>query len=272
MPATEREEFASLHLGTLSPVFSLEDFTDSHYWAVVACQCGPDDNTAKGEIDRVMSSLRLASTGAVGARLGIAKHARPEYRFSGAHSTKEYNTYSLPRGLFPFHLRDYSIDGAYSEALAVYRELGKKNVYEQMRNAIARFNYSYQRERAEDAIVDLATSLESTLLGDSDSDKAYRLGIRAGQLLRHREIGAEKAYKMVAGINNLRNKVIHANKALAELGRGEFMGIDKDSPRTSAQQVVREVLREYIRRIGAGSSLKDVNRTLDECARGCRES
>jgi hypothetical protein len=268
LPTIERNFYGSFLLSGPFTKFSIEDFLDTPYWLLASCMDPSESSAMQKRIARALSSLRLSAPGSIGSRLGFSKHRRPRYRFSGAFSIKDYGDYSLPQRNRIHYPRDYQIDANWKRAAELFQGLGKQEVWDEVSGAIARFNYSYQRESEEDAIVDLAIALEALLLRESEFEKGYQIGVRGSQLLKSREIGADAAYQRIRGVNALRNKVVHANKQLRTLKPKDFYGVDRKAVRTSAQEIVREVILEYIRRLSEGETVKSINLSLDHAARG----
>lgn len=93
-----------------------------------------------------------------------------------------------------------------------HRIEGKEDSFIQIKNAIRRFNLSYQRYNESDVIIDKLIALES-LLSKKDENElmTFRLSLRAAKLLKS-TIGERKdCYKDIKEIYNIRSKIVHGD-------------------------------------------------------------
>lgn len=83
----------------------------------------------------------------------------------------------------------------------------------QIKNALNRFNLSYQREEGTDIIIDKVIAIESLLSkpGDPTDSLAYRIAIRASKLLRTNTEERIQAFKVVRDIYDIRSKIVHGS-------------------------------------------------------------
>ncbi len=84
--------------------------------------------------------------------------------------------------------------------------------------AIKRFNYSHEREKPEDKLIDYMVSLEALFLKEGErAELSYRLSIRTAILLGKNKENREEIFSNVRDAYEFRSKIIHGSiKALNE--------------------------------------------------------
>ncbi len=125
--------------------------------------------------------------------------------------------------------------------------------------ALRRFNQAYGRDIREDQIIDLTIALESSLLASyRGMNKSKLLSARGAALLSGTKNPGETE-TLLKEMYKTRNEIVHGGKLLSELGKHPL-----DFP-LHCENVVRDILREYVTRLTRGSkpTLQAVNADLD---------
>lgn len=218
-----------------------------------------------GDVRRVLTALRLLKPGDVGAQFVYAiMHLTPFSANIGALPlfgcrTRQFGSceYELQRAEVPQLLVLYET----LDALEQQRKPGGLDV------ALRRFNQSYERDTGEDRIIDLTIALESCLLTGIQDELRYRLALRGAALLSDT---ADPAYtqSQLETIYDIRSKIVHEGLRLSD--KTIAKRLDKMEPSIEAhewpdscQDIVRAVLREYVRRLSEDKDVRTVNSELD---------
>jgi Apea-like HEPN len=155
-------------------------------------------------------------------------------------------------------------------------------VQESLAVSLRRFHQSYTRIDPEDQIIDLTIALESSLLYGLKDELSFRLGVRGAALLATTR-DPQKAAQLLRVLYAVRSKVVHEGRTLSDLlESGDDAAKDfRKSVQQSGQpldaiqlleefeEIVRQVLREYARRLNVVESttrekpMAVVNRELD---------
>ncbi|MEJ7655164.1 MAG: hypothetical protein WKH64_18430 [Chloroflexia bacterium] len=129
--------------------------------------------------------------------------------------------------------------------------------------ALRRYNQSYERGFDEDTLIDLAITLESTLLFEGKQELRYRLAVRGAALLW--EINdPQSTYELLMRLYDVRSNIVHNGQLLAAMKPKFFGGMQPSEFVWSARQYVCAILREYLRLLSAGEGLSEVNSALDQ--------
>lgn len=75
-----------------------------------------------------------------------------------------------------------------------------------------RFNFSYERHRPEDIVVDLMIALESLFLDQEPGEFGYRLGMRVASLLGRPTSERQKIFAFISISYKQRNKIVHGGE------------------------------------------------------------
>lgn len=130
--------------------------------------------------------------------------------------------------------------------------------------ALRRFVMSQSREREEDSIIDLAISLESSLLADAGSELAFQFATRGTAILADTWNGAE-CYALLKAFYSARSRIVHSGKTLDELCSSGKLGRRNVHEFVAlCRRATREILRFYLDRVTSGVALKDVNREVED--------
>jgi len=111
---------------------------------------------------------------------------------------------------------DYKILNEEKEALLqLYKKIIKTSIKSHLQLAIDRLNFTYERSRLEDKIIDLSIGYESLFITDEDkrpSDRGYFIGASACMLLGKTQKKREYIKKIIVNGFKLRNDIVHGKK------------------------------------------------------------
>lgn len=202
----------------------------------------------------VISALRLTAAGSVGA-LVIRTRFEPQPRADIGGSEGPTHELAVPAGQRECELAESEVP----RLLETYARLvgaDEGKAHEAMRIAVDRFNRSYTRSSHEDAIIDLTIALEATLLHGLEDELTYRLASRGAALLGR---NTKDVFSRLKRLYSMRSKIVHEGLTLEKQLKGgtpaEFV--------EGARAIVRDVLVEYVRRLGTQTDLRQVNQDLD---------
>lgn len=132
--------------------------------------------------------------------------------------------------------------------------------------AIHRFNLAYARDYAEDVILDLAIALESSLLTGETNELTYKMALRGAALLADVMAPADTA-AILKSFYSMRSQIVHEGKLIAELTKYTKIIASTGGPNEVAQRcidMVREILKQYLVRLGASKSVAQINDQLED--------
>lgn len=143
------------------------------------------------------------------------------------------------------------------------------SIYGDMAVALRRFNQSYSRGLPEDQIIDLTIALEGSLLAGLRDELNYRLSLRGTAFLAPTgkwEPGKSQA--LLKAMYDVRSQIVHEGRLLSDLEKDirklQVVGIEPHDFVQRCEDIVRDVLKEYVLRASKGQSLKQVNQELDK--------
>src|SRR6266496_722539 len=230
---------------------------------------------ALDELADIMSAMHLLKGGDVGASAIYQKRLAPVLwegtRMCYPLNGQQVRQMPLLFVVYELHESDTSTLQELVKALQQLRSAqprGKLSIYGDLSVALRRFNQSYERDTPEDQIIDLTIALESTLLGDLRDELKYRLAVRGAALLADAEAPWEprKSKALLLAMYDARSGIVHNGQQLSDqkdLKKLLNIGIQpKDFPQ-QCEQIVRDVLKVYVRRRVKGQSVKQVNQELE---------
>jgi hypothetical protein len=217
-----------------------------------------------GELRRIVTALRLLKMGRVGAPALFSKSSMLSTYGGSIGSLEDYAIHpSSIYGLFP---RYELLASELSQFLSLYDDIRTAEDTKRLNAlavAIRRFNQAYARATAEDRIIDFCIALESSLLSDVREELRYRLSLRGAALLAS-EREPEHTRWLLCKIYDVRSAIVHDGKSLQQImEKTPSFAPLAPSLDEICEDVVRNVLCAYIRRLAAGQSLKDVNEELE---------
>lgn len=206
------------------------------------------ESTAPFRIQQIITSLRLAVAGQVGAQAVFFDN-------EGCGSSGRQSLFHLK--VSPYSEK-YVLDASTAaEALRIYKLLStiqrepSSPFGGELEIALRRFNQAYTRDIAEDRIIDLTIALESTLLSRIHNELNYRMAFRGACLLAD-EQDPEPTFSLLQKIYNERSKIVHDGWHLR----------DRTLP-LRCEEVVRRILRAYLVRVARGESLGAINKDIE---------
>lgn len=212
--------------------------------------------------DRVLSALRLHRAGRIGTRFVVDRALDRYAQMAGYASPVPGSTgkalsgsYSLVRDEWPAVLR-------------LYQQLRQTELASVgLETSLRRFNYSYSRPMGEDRIIDLMIALEATLLAGLKDELKNRLALRGANLLRSLREPTE-TYALLSALYDARSAIVHGGKTLEDKKltkdiRKQLPDVHPRSLPAIHEEIVRQVLREYLRLFADLKTVQGVNKELD---------
>ncbi len=92
-----------------------------------------------------------------------------------------------------------------------------KDPYNNIKNAVHRFNYAYQRRTGEDSVVDYVVALEALLSSNQDGNTdsiRYRISLRAAKLLEDNPAKRSERFNEVKKMYDRRSSIVHGNRSV----------------------------------------------------------
>ncbi|MDD5531023.1 MAG: HEPN domain-containing protein [bacterium] len=179
---------------------------------------------------KIITALRLLKTGTIGVEtIYYASVAWAPIRAEGIISGKEVygNKYQLT-------IPEVEQFKKFVNDFLVYeiKESSPLNI------ALTRFNYAYERGRAEDKLIDMMVSFEALFLkGGEKAEFSYRLALRTAVLLENNGDERNKIFSSMREAYNARSKVVH----------GETMNIFLNEKSILAKDFVLQI-EDYLRK------------------------
>lgn len=249
--------------------FGIQEFAQCKFKLGGSYQVEQGKPRNSGQIIRAaaqaITALRLLHAGDVGTAAAIRTAAPPYLGHVGSGATS-MNDFRSPRsmGSTSQYRLEHEEVGTLCQILS---QLANPQTQSQLRDlavGLRRFNQAYSRERVEDKIIDLTIALESSLLSDQKEELRYRLATRGAAILSNRR-DPEDTYSVLRALYDARSKIVHGGKALGEIAKnGRISGISANTLLPRAEQIAREVFREYLARTNFQTSLRMINETLDQ--------
>jgi hypothetical protein len=224
----------------------------------------PAGVAATAEAIDAITALRLLKSGDV---VGPAIFLEPEVR---SISTLGSQSQLLSGHRFLWFGSPYVLDVSdIPAAQAIFTEVqrqGRRRSGTGLTVALRRFNQSYSRESDEDRIIDLTIALEGTLLAGVDDELQYRLALRGAALLAEtrRPVDTKLVLKTMYEV---RSKVVHEGQLVTgpKTPAGRIPPeLQPEGFARCCQDVVRDILRAYVTRLGNGQTISQVNDELDQ--------
>jgi Apea-like HEPN len=250
------EELAGPYMGD----YATQEALDLSEWAITLD--ADHENWGAGPwieaaVQSFVRALRLLHPGDVTAPLGMCMDSVS----GGITSMWGDLSRTVKRGvsLYVLRARDLAVLGDLTATL------GRDVVRTSLAIAISRFEQSYYRMSSEDQFIDLAIALESSVLYGLKDELVYRLGLRGAALLAHTE-DPEAVFTFLKILYTARSQVVHEGHSIAHLiEHGEVArllrradyALDEVQFLGAFQDIVRQLLREYVRRLSELSSTDD---------------
>ena len=221
--------------------------------------CSGDTDVEAGLLITALRLFKAGDVGTVGAFLN-SKAVSLVFR-SGFRSFYDYqvpvscNTYTLNKSKLP-------------RVLLLFDSLKEKDARGHLKDlkvALRRFNQAYSRKAGEDKIIDLTIALESSLLSGIQEELKYRLSVRGAALLAGSR-DSQETQSLLKVTYDARSSIVHMGKELSELSNKTGSVIPPLQPHElpkRCEDIVRDILKEYIARLTKGQTIKEINDELD---------
>lgn len=221
-------------------------------------------------VKKFITALRLSGEGRfLPERLFYSKVPRnPQIRFNDFQSAS-YNIelFAIRHIRHPYALTDEIA----TKASEVYLKMTNPElqlVLHPLAIAATKFNESYSRVNREDKILDFASILDSLILHGNQTSNFYKLSLRCALLVRNRM--SFSAFKFSDHLFSCRNDIIHMSHTVEEYAKGEkhltidgvLMSINDFVD--NAEDLVRTVINEYLKRITPQINVGTVNTNLED--------
>lgn len=157
---------------------------------------------------KVVSALRLYKAGNVGCNIILVSDGSPSISFSGG----------LPNISFPtiltekYVLSEGEIEG-FKKFWSKFETIEKKNL-NFLDVAIRRFNYTYEKQRFDDRLIDCMVSFESLFLRGERQELGYRLSLRVAVMLAEECNKREEIFRNVKTAYDFRSQIVHGEDLL----------------------------------------------------------
>lgn len=145
----------------------------------------------------------------------------------------------------------------------------KKNSLKGIEVAMRRFNSAYNRDFAEDKIIDLTVALESCLLSN-EQELSYKFSLRGTSLLADVRVDLEQTKLLLDLMYNIRSKIVHQGAILNDLPKDICKKINLLQPPVRPNQIhhnfeeiVRDALKIYIQHLTKGEDIEAIRKSLD---------
>lgn len=225
-------------------------------------------NFVYDKIEFCITALRLLHRGRLGAFNMVIKTIdyNPLY--------PEYIIYPLefrlPERDIVLNLSDeyHLVDEDVSNLKQLFNKFNNSKRLKILTGALRRFNQVYSRSFYEDKVVDLTIVLENTLLFNIKKELKFRLALYGAELLGKRR-DPQITYDALEALYNIRSEIVHNNKGIYDLIMdvnsyiGETVRKVTEKPEAEyyplIEQLVREILLEYIERLSSGLEIGKIN-------------
>lgn len=271
LSAEDKTNMANFCFILNTPGLSLDDISATKFTIEAKKQYGKKSIVSHSELintaTNVLTALRLLQTGTVvggGALIGNSIN-EGFIEYNGISSIVDF--YQLKFGFPP--INSYKLEGDKIEGLInIFNNLqiiSNEKASSDLDLAIRRYNQSYSRSNPEDRIIDLTIALESTLLHTEQTELKHRLGLR-GALLLNAKRNPKKTYDLLSSIYDVRSTIVHDGKHFGQkdvVKNVRRTGLDLESFLTETEQVVREVLVEYLNGLANNRSMSEICKYLE---------
>jgi hypothetical protein len=211
--------------------------------------------------ERVISALRLAGTGPLGALCYYQKDLVNKPYSNTTYS--EMRDYGVKNSSQKYRLAKDRVAVVLS-LISALDSMAESKRTRALEVALRRFNQSYGRSCPEDQIIDHVIALESCLLPDTKDELKLRFALRGTSLLA-RLRDPINTRTLLEAMYDTRSQIVHAGKLLADI---RIKGLDHlqlkptELP-NSSQQILREVLIELLPHIESGETLTSISKELE---------
>lgn len=179
------------------------------------------------DLIRVVTALRLLKSGQVGIPVVTQRSCGPAFGPGGSTATSGPSPASMgPRYVLTL--------GERGDLLSVYEALTQGTVPKQLKVALDRFNYAYNRTRPDDRLIDYWIALEALFLPDEPPQELrYRASLRVAYFVSQGPEEREETFTQIRRSYDVRSAIVHGRES-------------EDAPQIA--QFTEDVLRRALRR------------------------
>jgi hypothetical protein len=208
-----------------------------------------EEALAGGRLERALEALHVYKEGAISAP-SVLSYGR-NWPVSGG-----WSFVSIPGRVRPSYGSEYLLSESDADRIPPFvKRLERVRRDDVVDSACRRFSYAADRERVDDALVDLIIAAESLFLGDAGSarekgEMRYRLALRAAFYLESEPDRRRATYDLVRKLYDLRSAIVHGGRpSHRDLRLGEDV---HDLPyfAREAERVIRRALHQVIATAG----------------------
>jgi len=215
------------------------------------------------EIGRAVSALRLYKEGKVGCNIVLVLGERPFIQFSGG----------LPNISFPMLGREYVLTEVEIEEFKKFWNIFKtinttKKGLEFLGTAVRRFNYTYERQKFDDMLIDCMISFESLFL-EGGPELGYRMSLRTAVVLAEKGDERKGIFLNMKTAYELRCMIVHGEdpKKIRETVKEKFGSFKTLSEKT--EDYLRKSIRAFYEKASKEHSVRNwKNKTLHNLDEG----
>jgi len=200
-----------------------------------------------GPVMRVVTALRLLKPGQVGVPAVTERLREPAFGLPGGSVTIS----AAPAAIGS----DYTLLSEDTESLlAMYQALAGAAPPNNLRVALRRFNYAYERTRPEDRLIDHWVALEALFLPDISQELSFRASLRIAYYVAITADEREEVFRKMRLSYDTRSDVVHGQRLKANVRE-----VASDT-----EEILRRALRAEVMNPGS----LDVDRLDAAIARG----
>ncbi len=213
----------------------------------------------KNIVHNFITVLRLNKKGSVGCPLIMADFLEGSY--PGA---KHFRYFRKPRREGDYKLESEEID----KIIIMLNQFKKLDFvkYKFLDMVIRRFNYAYERDRAQDKLIDYMISFESLLLTESEKGElSFRLALRTAFLLEEEKNNREEIFKNIKDAYKVRNELVHGkheDKINISLNKKYDMDINLFA--SKIEEELRKSIKNILYKINNYDNQKEFIEELDK--------
>jgi len=223
---------------------------------------GPPPSLIEG-ISRAVSALRSYKAGKVGCSIVLVLGERSFIHFTGG----------LPNISLPMFGREYVLTEVEIEEFKKFWNIFKtinttKEGLEFLGAAVRRFNYTYERQKFDDRLIDCMISFESLFL-EGGSELGYRMSLRTAVMLAQKGDERKGIFLNMRTAYKLRCMIVHGEdpKKIHETVKEEFGSFKTLSEKT--EDYLRKSIRAFYEKASKEHSVKNwKNKTLHNLDEG----
>lgn len=223
-------------------------------------------NPVVSAVAHLVTAFRLLKSGDVGVSWTSERGESPS-SFGDVLGGEELSACHVRTDGTPYSLLQSDEQGLRNLYKSI-EKLAEQKEPSELEVSLRRFNQAYSRKSGEDRIIDLTISLENTLLAGDSNELKYRLALRGAALLRRQRNPADTK-SLLFGIYDIRSAIVHGGRHLTDSEAKKI--ISKVTPNIQpsdlpqhCEELVRQILKEYIKQLSQGKTLEMINMELDQ--------